>query len=124
MVISKAEEVDNPGAGVKFPTRLTDTLRTVDYKKYFVVLVFRGVFDADDPNVNMTIEILKIVRSGDTVTVQARLRRPESGDLTQSTITSPYHIVKVAKNGVWKEEIRFNLEIGEKEILNRGHFIP
>jgi len=122
LVITEPEKVDSPGLDIRFPSDLAEQLRAVDYQKNFVVAVFRGTLTGRSPDLD--VEVLRIVRDGDEVFVQARFGELEPGKLILPGFSSPYHVVAVTKQGEWSRDISFVLEVGGEEMAERAYFIP
>jgi len=64
--------------------------------RYILICAFQGM----KPTAGYDIEITKIERSGDTVTVKLRIREPKPDEITAQVITSPVHIVKVERSAL------------------------
>ncbi|HEY5573922.1 MAG TPA: hypothetical protein VIK64_12955, partial [Anaerolineales bacterium] len=122
LVITEPEQVDSPGLDVQFPADLAGQLRAVDYQKNFVVAVFRGTLTGTSPELD--VEVLRVVRNGDDVVVQARFGELEPGKLILPGFSSPYHVVAVTREGQWSRDIRFVVEVDGEEVVERTYFIP
>ena len=122
LVITEPEEVGSPGLDVQFPADLAGQLRAVDYQKNFVVAVFRGTLTGTSPELD--VEVLRVVRNGDDVVVQARFGELEPGKLILPGFSSPYHVVAVTREGQWSRDIRFVVEVDGEEVVERTYFIP
>lgn len=122
VVISSPEQVDSPGLDIQFPSDLAEQLRAVDYKTHFVIAVFRGTLTITSPR--LTVDILRIVRQGNRVVLQTHFGDSVIGTRILPAFSSPYHIITVSKEGEWSRDIRFVLEVDEKEVAERTYFIP
>ena len=122
VVITDIDEVENPGTDVQLSMDLVDKLRTVDYKKNFGVIVIRGLLQGTSPK--YSVDILRVIREGDTVTIQAHFGETGPHDVIQQAFSSPYHIIRVTKAGEWDRDIHFVLDADGKEVANTTHFIP
>ena len=121
-MITRPEQVDAPELDVQFPSDLAEQLRAVDYQNRLVVVAFRGVLTGTSPKLD--VEVLRIVRDRDRVVVQAHFGALEPGNLVLPGFSSPHHAVSVSKEGEWSRDIRFILEVDEKEVAERTYFIP
>ena len=65
-------------------------------ERYVLICAFQGL----KPSAGYDIEITKIERGEDTVTVKVRISKPKPDEITAQVLTSPYHIVKVKKSDV------------------------
>ena len=122
LVITEPEQVDSPGLDLQFPSDLAGQLHGVDYQKNFAVAVFRGTLTGTSPELD--VEVLRIVRNGDEVFVQARFGELEPGKLILPGFSSPYHVVAVTREGQWSRDIRFVVEVDGEEVVERTYFIP
>ncbi len=64
--------------------------------RYVLICAFQGM----KPSAGYDIEIIKIERGGDMVTVKVKIREPKPEEITASVLTSPYHIVKVERSTI------------------------
>jgi hypothetical protein len=122
LVITEPEKVASPGLDMRFPSDLAEQLRAVDYQRTFVVAVFRGTLTGTSPELD--VEVLRVVRNGDDVVVQARFGELEPGKLILPGFSSPYQVVAVTKVGEWSGEIRFVFEVDGEEMAERTYFVP
>jgi len=122
LILYDPQQAEAPGSDVHFPAQLAETLRAVDFKQDFVVAVFRGLITASSPK--YTVEVQKVTREGNKVVIKAQFGSPGAGDFTQPVNASPYQIIRVTKKGVWAQEIRFVLEVNDKELTGETLFIP
>jgi hypothetical protein len=98
-------------------TEATQTqLREVDFQTHFVVAVFMGRYHSGHEGI--TVE--QVVYQGHTVTLHVHVGRPGG----QTIVTSPYHIIQVAKEGEWNQEIDFAVRFDDRRVVRRSHFIP
>jgi hypothetical protein len=107
VIIARAEERDALGDTISLSAQ--DELRKVDFNQVFVLAVFQGL-----KGTNMYgVDIQRVTKSGNTITIFAHFteRNPE---LEASAVnTSPYHIVKVQKDGLQGEFDFFLIVDGE-----------
>ena len=69
---------------------------TVDFNKEIVV----GVFLGDKPTGGYQVEILRAERSDGTLLIYFDEQAPGTGAMVIQVITQPFHIVRVAANGI------------------------
>jgi len=62
------------------------------------------------------VEVERVVRVGDVVTVAARFAQPELGGGSSPAVTSPYQLIRVSKAGEWHAGITYELVV-EGEIV-------
>jgi hypothetical protein len=122
LVITEPEQVDSPGLDLQFPSDLAEQLHGVDYQSNFVIAVFRGRLGILSPKLD--VEVLRVVRDGETVIVKARFGDSVIGERISPAFSSPYHIVAVSKEGEWSRDISFVLEVGGEEMAERTYLIP
>lgn len=96
-----------------------DELRSLNYKEWFGLAVFQGAFRTPD----YAIVIERIARRGNTVNVYARFVEPSPGDNVRPSLASPYHLVRVRKEGKWDEVITFNLMRGRTVVVSVRHYV-
>ncbi|HLF89940.1 MAG TPA: protease complex subunit PrcB family protein [Anaerolineales bacterium] len=76
----------------------------------FGTVIAVAVFQGWQTTGGYGIEIERIIRVGDVVTVVARFDKPGLGN-GNGAITSPYQLVRVSKAGNWHEEIAYELVV-------------
>jgi hypothetical protein len=64
---------------------------TIDFSKTTVV----GVFLGTRPSTGYAVEIARVERDGDAVTVTYRERKPGPGEMSAQMITMPYQLVSI-----------------------------
>jgi hypothetical protein len=122
LIITKPEEVDAPGLEVQFPSELAEQLRAIDYKRSFLIVVFRGLLSAQSPK--YTIDILQVSRSGEEARLKVHFGEPRPDEIRLPAFSSPYHIIAVSKEGEWARDVRFVLEVDGQAVKEQTHFIP
>jgi hypothetical protein len=100
MVIATAEDLAEIDG--LFTKDAQAQLREMDYETYFAVAAFLG----HRGSVSAGIWIEQVVRRGDEIAIYVG---QQTKSFTQSIETSPYHLVKVRKEGRWGRTIRFTL---------------
>ena len=91
-------------------------LREMDFDTYYAIASFLGRQGGSHEG----IETERVVRRGDAVSVYVRIGRPGMFEI----VTSPYHLVKVRKEGNWDRSIDFGLYLEREYITSLAHFIP
>jgi hypothetical protein len=91
-------------------------LREMDFGSYFAIASFLGRQGGSHEG----IETQRVVRRGDAVSVYVHVGRPGMFEI----VTSPYHLVKVRKEGNWEQRIEFRLYLEGEYITSLAHFIP
>ena len=88
----------------------------VDFNACFAVAAFLGWQGSGHEG----IWIEQVARRGEGVAVHVRVGKPG----WTSEVTSPYHLVKVRKEGDWNRNIRFTLYLDGTAATSLSHFIP
>ena len=83
-----------------------------------------GVFQGRKPTTEYGVQIEQITRRGGVVTVHALFTERKPGSAAGDAITSPYHLVRLPKTGVWGKAITFNLVVGDNVVTSLSHDIP
>lgn len=91
-------------------------LREIDFSAYFAIAAFLGHQGSGHEG----IDVEQIVRRGDDVLVHVQVGNL-TGDLME---TSPYHLVKIRKEGNWNQKIHFTLYLDGTEATSLSHFVP
>jgi hypothetical protein len=109
-IIARAEEIDALGDTISLSAQ--DELRKLDFNQYFAIAVFQGL-----KGTNMYgVDIQRVTKNGNAITIFTHFteRNPE---LAAAAInTSPYHIVKVQKDGL-QGKFDFFLNVDGEVIL-------
>jgi PrcB C-terminal len=109
-IITRIEEIDALGDTISLSAQ--DELRKLDFNQYFVIAIFQGL-----KGTNMYgVDIQQVTKSGNTITIFAHFteRNPELA--AAAVNTSPYHVVKVQKDGL-QGEFDFFLNVDGEVIL-------
>jgi hypothetical protein len=101
-----------------FSQSYQDQLNSMDYSRYLVLAVFLGEKDSG----GYGVEVQRIIRKGDTVSVLADFIVPQPDTQRPAVITSPFELVRIRKTGGFGKEIEFQL-IGTT-LVSRKFFIP
>ena len=118
MVIARSEEVDRLGGLITDEAR--QTLLELDYSQYFALVTFFGMKGTG----GYSIQVTRVTRSGDTVSVYARLDEPAPDQAKSDVVTSPYHLVIVQKDGSWGKAISFALIANHMLFFSVSHDVP
>jgi hypothetical protein len=92
-VLVKAQDINNYSDWV-WPTDL-DKIKSVDFSKSIVVVVFMGYRGTD----KYSVEIKDVRKSEQTVTISTVFITPTEGQLSHPIVTSPYYILEIDKMG-------------------------
>ena len=87
----------------------------VDFATYNIVALFR-IPGSGCAGVGITVEHL--IRKEDTLTVYTHDWRPASGHTCAETSLSAYHLIKVSKNDIGLDEVKFVLQNQHMERSN------
>ena len=93
-------------------------LRRLDFTTHFAIIAFRGW----QHDLHEGFLIHRIVRKGNTIAIYAH-----PGHLTgKPVVSSPYHLVKVRKEGKWRMYFIFKLYFDKEKqpVVSVSHFIP
>ena len=118
MVITTLDEADDLD-GLVTPEGQAQ-LRSLNYNAYFVIAVFQG----RKPTTRYEIQIERITRRENEVTIYARFSEPKPDEEKAPEETSPYHLVQVQKTGAWGQPITFNLVSGNARVTSLSHHVP
>jgi len=118
IVIAVSEETPNLDALVT--SKAQARLQSLDYNPHFVIVIFQGW----KPTTRYSIQIERVTRRENTVTIYALFREPKPDEPKGDEVTSPYHLVQVQKVGTWGQQITFNLVVGDATVTSLVHRIP
>ncbi len=118
MVIARPEEVANLDDWVTEDAKTQ--LQMLDYDAHFALAVFQGWKPTD----GYSIQVERITRQGDKVTVYVRLQEPQPDREKRDIETSPYHLVQMQKVGAWAGDVTFNVVADGAVITSVTHDIP
>lgn len=97
-----------------------EKLQVMDYEAYFALALFQGMKPTD----GYGIQIERIARTGDEVTIHARFQEPRSDQKKNDIVTSPYCLIQVRKIGTWDQNIKFNVIADGGVVLSTTYNIP
>lgn len=95
-------------------------LQVMDYEAYFALALFQGMKPTD----GYSIQIERIARTGDEVTIHVLFQEPRSDQEKNDIVTSPYCLIQVQKIGTWAQNITFNVIADGSVVLSATHYIP
>lgn len=94
------------------------TLQQMDFTTHFAVLAFRGLRGSAP----VRFKIERVVRQGNEIVLyaQAGTEGPNSEE------SSPYHLIKVKKEGNWNADFTFNLYFNQEgsAVTSATHHMP
>jgi hypothetical protein len=98
-------------------------LRGLDWNRHFAVIAFQGLqpYLLPEP---FGIEVQEIDIRENVVTVHSRNLKPPGEVIQRAVQVSPYHLVKVRKEGNWGREFDFELRLDGRSSTSVSHFIP
>ena len=95
-------------------------LQMLDYTGFLAL----GVFGGWKPSTGYGVEVERIMREGNIVTVFATVHGPNLDEAKAQTESSPYHLVRVRKVGDWEQGITFNLVVEGAIVASRTYAAP
>lgn len=114
MVITDPKDIDQLDGLVSSDALMQ--LGEVNYETHFAIIVFLGW----QPTGHEGIHIERLVRTDNSVSVFAQI----GSQLGSDVVTSPYHLIKVAKTGHWDAVITFNLVANGTTLATKSQRIP
>lgn len=112
---SQAQEMDQTLYPIGPPS-----LTMTNFDDYFVIIAFYGYRGMGGPQ----IEIKQIVRREHQVDVYAYLTDVPRGWPRPAQAVSPFHAVRVRKEGDWGGEFAFVLYDNDRPVAETKHYIP
>jgi hypothetical protein len=96
-------------------------LEAMDYERYFAIAVFWG----RKGSLGYSVQIESLTLEDKTITVQADLNDPEDNqmEVVGATETSPYHLVKMPREGL-HGALEFVLQVDGEELLSETRSFP
>ncbi|MCX6049624.1 MAG: protease complex subunit PrcB family protein [Chloroflexi bacterium] len=76
--------------------KVMNQLEQVDFQQYVIVALFRGM----KPSSNYQTMITRMTKKNDELMIYAALYEPNTAYGSATALTSPYHIVRVARNNI------------------------
>jgi hypothetical protein len=117
-IVAKSDEASNLDGLITAEAQTK--LQSLGYSKYFAVAAFQGW----QSTTQYGVQIERVTRSGNTVTIYAKFRVPRPEDEKGAAETSPYHLISVQKSGTWGEKITFKLIVADATVASISHDIP
>jgi hypothetical protein len=102
MVIASQEDISKLQAGSDETIR---KLQELDYVNSFALIVFQGLQETG----GYDVQIESVTLDGTTINVFAQFQAPTPEEEKVDLISSPYHLVKIQKSGLWDQEFLFQL---------------
>lgn len=118
LVISTADEIAHTVPVVGQETKAE--LDNLDFGTAFALIAFQGL----KSSTGHKIEVRALVRQADEIAVYAYFVSPRPGEPVGASETSPYHAIKVLKEGNWADEFTFILYDNDRPVAETKHFIP
>lgn len=118
IILAKPEEVANLDALVTPDDQAR--LRSLNYDTHFVIAAFQG----RKPTTGYSIEIERIIRRRNTVTIYALSQGPKPDEAKGDEETSPYHLVGINKVGDWGQQINFDLVVNDAVVASLSQVVP
>lgn len=118
MVISSEPDITSLGQLVTDES--TTRLQELDYEHSFALIVFQGWKGSG----GYEVQIERVTRAGNTINFYAQFHEPGSDDPVTTEITSPYHLIRIQKNGVWDQDFLFQVVVDSTIVASSNHFIP
>ncbi|GIV98816.1 protease complex subunit PrcB family protein [Roseiflexus sp.] len=97
-----------------------EQLQKVKYDAYFVIAVFQG----RKPTTGYNVQIERITRKGNKVSVYAQFLEPQPDEAKADIETLPYQLVRVDKTGKWGQEVTFELIVKGAVVASCSQYIP
>ncbi len=120
LVITAPEAVDAPGLEIQFTPELAEQLRTLDYDRYFAILVLQGHKNI----IGYQVTIQQVIRQGNQINIQVEFVEPAPETLILPAFSSPYHLIAVSKTGTWGEQFQFVLVNERQSVAETTYLIP
>lgn len=105
--------------GSALDERTLERFVRVDFNRAIVI----GVFQGEKPSSGYHVQVRRIVRQGQTVTLYGNFIQPFYGQLVTGG-TVPYHVLALHKAGLEGQEIRFVLEVDGENVAETTVLIP
>jgi hypothetical protein len=112
IVVTASGETEAIDAFVSPQARIR--LQQVDYDNNLVIAAFQG----ERPHSGFGIDVERVVRSGEAVTIVVTLDENPVGGPQLPEVMAPYHVVQIPKEGVSGQMIEFRL-VSRGIIINR-----
>jgi hypothetical protein len=97
-----------------------NVIKDVDFDTEFVLVAFQGRKGSS----GYQVEVRAMVRQGTDVSIHAYFITPRPGQAVAAVETSPYHAIRVRKEGEWGNEFIFILYDNDKPVAQVKHFVP
>jgi hypothetical protein len=115
IVITWAKEIENLDR--IFNEDAKTKLKTIDYSKYFVILVFQG----RRPTLGYRVNIIKITRLQNDITILVDFTEPRPDMEAAPMESSPYQLIQMEKYGIWNQGITFKLAVNQGIVISTSY---
>jgi hypothetical protein len=116
LIIASAQDIETARPYVT--DEALAALRQMDFTSQFAVLAFRGFRGSSHSG----FKIERIVRRGNEIALYAR----PGSEGPDTVVRSPYHLIKVNKEGNWNTDFTFSLYFDQAEaaVASTTHRVP
>ncbi len=116
LVIASAQDVEEAKPFVT--DEALAALQQMDYTTHFAILAFRGLQTSSHEG----FKVEQIGRQGNEILLYAQ----PGANGSAAIMTSPFHLIKVKKEGQWGENFTFNLYFGQARaaVASTAHHVP
>jgi len=118
IIVAQADEVAELDDWVTETSK--EQLQVMDYDVYFALVVFQGMKPTD----GYGVQIERIARKGNEVTIHAQFQEPRPDQEKNDIVTSPYCLIQVQKIGAWDQDVKFNVIADGSVLISASHSIP
>jgi len=95
-------------------------VQDVDFDREFALIVLQGL----KKSTGYKVEIRAVVRQETEIAIHAYFVAPRPGQPVGASETSPYHAIRVRKEGKWDGEFSFILYDNDRRLTQVEHFVP
>lgn len=118
IVLTKPEDLKNIHGLVS--TKAETALQKLDFNQELAIAVFQG----RKPTGSYAIQIERIVKSQDQMSVHVKIELPTPHQAATQAFTSPYHLVRIKKGGLENQTTVFNLMEGTSILASTQTRLP
>jgi hypothetical protein len=117
VIITKREDVASLGDIVSKQSQLI--LNSLNFSDYFVITVFQGI----KGTTSYGVEIQRIFKKDNVITIYTHFTERDPSLSAGTLMTSPYHIVKIPRQGLFGQ-MEFILFADGEEIIHQTYNMP
>jgi hypothetical protein len=117
VIVAEIGDISKLGNSVS--TKSQSSLESLNFSDYFAVAAFQGL----KGTTMYGVEIQRILRKGNAITIYAHFTERDPTVGAGAIITSPYHIVKIPRQGL-SGKIEFVLYADGKEVTRQTYTMP